>query len=218
MQSEAVSQKVNGTEAPEYGRDSSVHDAAFSELVKMHWAQVFRICLRITRNEHDAEDAAQDSFLRAFANFHQFQGRAQFSTWLVSIARNCSLMLLRRRRVRPEIQMDLPESEGGLRWFEPSDSNPDQLSRVLYEENRARFIRSIAALPANLRSIADLIILNELTLEEAGRILEISDGCVKSRLYRARRRLSRFDNGRARGNIAHHHSIGGPVKNLIRQL
>jgi len=77
MQSEVLSQKVNGTEAPECGRDSLVHDAAFSELVKMHWAQVFRICLRITRNEHDAEDAAQDSFLRAFANFHQFQGRAQ---------------------------------------------------------------------------------------------------------------------------------------------
>ena len=108
--------------------------------------------------------------------------------------------------------MDLPDGESGLRWLEPSDSNPDQLSRVLNAESRARFIRSIAALPANLRSAADLIILNELTLEEAGRILEISDGCVKSRLYRARRRLSRLDNERARGNIPHRHSIDGPVK------
>ena len=201
MQSEVLSQKVLGTEAPECSRGSSVHDAAFSELVKMHWAQVFRICLRITRNEHEAEDAAQDCFFRAFVHFHQFQGRAQFSTWLVSIARNCSLMLLRKKRVRPEIQMDLPDGESGSRRLEPSDSNPDQLSLVLHAESRARIIRSIAALPANLRSAADLIILNELTLEEAGRILEISDGCMKSRLYRARRRLSRFDNGRDQGNI-----------------
>lgn len=99
------------------------------------------------------------------------------------------------------MQLDFLDGEGGLRLFEPSDSNPDQLSRVVYAESRERFMRSIAALPGNLRSAVDLVILDELSLEEAGQVLEVSDGCVKSRLYRARRRLSRFKNGRARVSI-----------------
>src|ERR1700746_1302870 len=82
-----VPERSVDTEASEH-RDSSVHNADFSELVTLHWSQVFRTCLRIVRNQHDGEDAAQDSFLRAFSHLHQFQGEAQFSTWLHSIARN----------------------------------------------------------------------------------------------------------------------------------
>jgi RNA polymerase sigma-70 factor (ECF subfamily) len=192
---------------------SKVHSVDFSELVRLHWGHVFRICLHITRNEHDAEDAAQDCFLRAFSHFHQFQGKAQFSTWLSSIARNCSLMLLRKRRSRQEVQMEIsPDSNWEILQIEPADSGPDQLSRVLYAESRALFIRSIAALPATLRTAADLIILNELNLQEASEILEISDASLKSRLFRARRRLSRFHARSSQASVAHHNSFSGPVK------
>ena len=86
------------TEAPLRRGEDSVAGADFAELVRAHWAHVFRICLGITRNKHDAEDAAQDCFLNAFSHFHQFQGRAQISTWLHSIARNSSLMLLQEEK------------------------------------------------------------------------------------------------------------------------
>ena len=192
MQREVFPEKAVGTEAPKRSRDSLVYNADFSELVKLHWEQVFRVCLRITRNEHDAEDAAQDCFLRAFSHLHQFQGNALFSTWLNSIARNCSLMLLRKRRNRPQVRIEnAPESNGDPALFDPPDSRPDQLSCVLHAESFKLVVKSIAALPTTLRTTADLIILNERTLQEACQILEITNACVKSRLFRARHRLKR---------------------------
>jgi RNA polymerase sigma factor (sigma-70 family) len=213
MQYEALPEKEVGAEAPGCSRGSSSDGVDFSELVRLHWAQVFRICLRITRNEHDAEDAAQDCFLRAFSHLHQFQGKAQFSTWLNSIARNCSLMLLRKRRSRQELKMgNSPESNGELLFIEPADSRPDQLSRVLYTESSDLLIRSISALPKTLRMVADLILFNELTLQEAGEILKISNASLKSRLFRARRRLSRFHGRRSNASVAHHNTFSGPGK------
>jgi RNA polymerase sigma factor (sigma-70 family) len=193
MQCEALPETRVGTKTPECSRDSYAHNVDFSELLKLHWGQVFRICLRITRNEHDAEDASQDCFLRAFSHLHQFQGKAQISTWLSSIARNCSLMLLRKRRTRQEAQIEnSPSSNGGLPFLDPPDSRPDQLSRISYAESSEQLVRSIAALPIRLRTVADLFILNELSIGEVAQILDLSNSSVKSRLFRARRRLSRF--------------------------
>jgi RNA polymerase sigma-70 factor (ECF subfamily) len=212
MRCEAFPEKEACSYAPDCNPESSVHSVDFHEIVRLHWGQVFRVCLRITRNEHDAEDAAQDCFLRAFSHFQQFQGKAQFSTWLNSIARNSSLMVLRKRRSRQEIQMESSaDSTGETLLLEPVDRGPDQLSRVLCVEGCALLIRSIAALPVTLRSAADLVILNELTIQEAGRILEISEASLKSRLFRARRRLSRFHERGAKTNVAHPNSFKGPV-------
>jgi RNA polymerase sigma-70 factor, ECF subfamily len=198
MQPEVLPEKTFGTEAHKCIRDSSVHNADFSELVRLHWEQVFRTCLCIVRNHHDAEDAAQDCFLRAFLHLDQFQGEAQFSTWLHSIARNCSLMLLRRRRNRPEVKVEnWPDSNGDLALFDPPDCRPDQLRCVLCAESLGRLVKSIAALPTTLRATADLIILNERPLQEVGQILDVSNAAVKSRLFRARNRLKRASEGRS---------------------
>lgn len=198
MRCEVLPEKQVGTEATKCIRDSSVHNTDFSELVRLHWGQVFRVCLRITRNQHDAEDAAQDCFLRAFSHLDQFQGKAQISTWLQTIARNCSLMLLRKRRNRPEVNIDNSrDSNGNPASLDPPDRRPDQLSCVLYAESSGLLVKSIAALPATLRTTADLIILNELTLQEVGQILEVSSASVKSRLFRARSRLKRASKARS---------------------
>lgn len=202
MRSQASPEKRLSTEIPECSRGSYANNVDFSELLRLHWRQVFRICLRITRNQHDAEDAAQDCFLRAFSHLDQFQGKAQIRTWLISIARNSSLMLLRKKRTRQEVHIEnSPDYDGDLLAFDPPDRRPDQLSHVSYAESCELLVKSIAALPANLRSAADLIILNDLTLQEAGQILEVSDACVKSRIFRARRRLSRFEKRWSKGNI-----------------
>jgi RNA polymerase sigma-70 factor (ECF subfamily) len=81
-------------EASKRSPDISPDSVEFSELVPLHGRQVFQTCMSITRNLHDAEDAAQECFLRAFCHLDQFQGNAQISTWLNSIAGNCSLMPL----------------------------------------------------------------------------------------------------------------------------
>jgi RNA polymerase sigma-70 factor (ECF subfamily) len=206
MQCEALPETRAGINTPECSREAYANNVDFSELLKSHWGQVFRICLRITRNEHDAEDAAQDCFLRAFSHLHQFQGKAQISTWLCSIARNCSLMLLRNRRTRQEAQIEnSPSSNGSLPFIDPPDSRPDQLSRVSHAESCELLAKSIAALPIRLRTVADLFILNELTVREVAQILDLSNSSVKSRLFRARRRLSRIDKRCLNANIRSSH-------------
>ena len=200
MQCEALPETRAGINTPECSREAYANNVDFSEVLKSHWGQVFRICLRITRNVHDAEDASQDCFLRAFSHLHQFQGKAQISTWLNSIARNCSLMLLRKRRTRQEAQIEnWPSSDGGLPFFDPPDSRPDQLSRVSYAESCELLAKSIAALPTRLRTVADLFILNDLTLREVAQILDLSNSSVKSRLFRARRRLRRIERSLVEG-------------------
>lgn len=203
MQNKVVSKGPVGAEK---GTNSSTDSVDFSEVVRLHWRQVFRICLRITRNEHDAEDAAQDCFLRAFSHFHQFLGKSQFSTWLHSIARNCSLMLLRKRRGQEIPMHNSLDSNGELVLLEPADTRPDQLSRFLYAEHWLRLTESIAVLPGTLRTTAELVILKERPLQEVCKILDISHASVKSRLYRARRRMSRFEKTWFRAHIVHRDS------------
>ena len=177
-------------DASRCSQNLSPHSVEFSELVRLHWRLVFQTCLSITRNQHDAEDAAQDCFLSAFCHLDQFQGKAQISTWLCTIARNCSLGLLRKKKRRPEVTTkDSPDFNGKPALFDPQDNRPDQLSCFLHAENLGLLVKSIAALPATLRTTADLVILNERTLREVGEILEVSNGAVKTRLSRARDRL-----------------------------
>ena len=199
MQRDVLPEKAIGKEAPKCSRDSSIDNNDFSELVRLHWSQVFGTCLRIVRNHHDAEDAAQDCFLRAFSHIDQFKGEAQISTWLTSIARNCSLLLLRKRKCKREVSVDdSSDSKGNQGLFDSPDSAPDQLNRFLYAESFGLLVKSIAALPDALRATADLVILNERSPQEVDQILEVSSAAVKSRLYRARRRLIRVSKARQR--------------------
>src|SRR3954453_4334429 len=77
---------------------------AFRVLVERHSRSVFRLAFRMTGNEQDAEDAVQETFLRAYKQLHRFDGRAAFGTWLYRIAANCSLDLIRVRKARSEQQ------------------------------------------------------------------------------------------------------------------
>src|SRR5215212_1228919 len=77
---------------------------AFRELVERHSRSIFRLAFRMTGNEQDAEDLVQETFLRAYKQLHRFDGRAAFGTWLYRIAANCSLDLIRVRKIRNERQ------------------------------------------------------------------------------------------------------------------
>src|SRR5437868_7020622 len=77
--------------------------AAFEELVKKYDRKLFRIVQHLTHNREDAEDVVQEAFLKAFQHLDQFQENAKFSTWLIRIAMNQSLMMLRKRRSIKEV-------------------------------------------------------------------------------------------------------------------
>jgi RNA polymerase sigma-70 factor, ECF subfamily len=103
---------------------------AFSELCYLHSRRVYRTIFNITKNAQDAEDALQESFLRAFLALETFEGRASFYTWLTRIAINSALAMLRKRRCRQENSLDSTsrqEDEGGLEDFRDLAPDPEQI-------------------------------------------------------------------------------------------
>ena len=171
--------------------------AAFETLVKQYERQIFRTALHITQNREDAEDITQDVFVKAFTKLDQFQGNSKFSTWLVRIAVNESLMRLRKRKTSKTVSMDqdVETGEGSIpRDFAEWRPNPEQNYN---QAELAEILRkTIAGLPPGFRTVFTLRDIENLSTEETAEALGLSVPTVKSRLLRARlqlrERLSRY--------------------------
>src|ERR1700691_474606 len=163
---------------------------AFEQLVKQYDRQVFRIAQHITQNREDAEDVVQDAFLKAYEKLEQFQGNSKFSTWLVRIAVNESLMRLRKRKTSKTVSMDqdVQTEEGSIpRDFAEWRPNPEQI----YSQSELGDIlrKTIAGLPPGFRTVFTLRDIENLSTEETAEALKLSVPAVKSRLLRARLQL-----------------------------
>ncbi len=104
---------------------------AFRLLVEQHSRALFRLGYRMTGNEQDAEDLVQETFLRAYKQLHNFDGRAAFGTWLHRICVNCSLDLIRSRKNRPEVQNKI-DDEQATSWLErvaAPEPSPERLTQ-----------------------------------------------------------------------------------------
>ena len=104
-------------------------NAAFEELQSRYSRRLYRRIQFITRNHEDAEDALQETFLRAYLALDSFEGRSRFASWLTRIAINSALMVLRKRRSRPEVQFEpLPDSGEPSQTVDVRDAalNPEQ--------------------------------------------------------------------------------------------
>jgi RNA polymerase sigma-70 factor (ECF subfamily) len=164
--------------------------AAFAELREMYAQRIYRKLLIITRNREDAEDALQDTFLRAYKGLHAFEERASFYTWLSTIAINSALMILRRRRNRSEVSFDRPgEAEGEIPGFEFKDTGPSPEHICVHRQRYARALRSIGKLQPRLRQVIEMQMMDNCSAREIAETLQISEAAVKSRLSRARARL-----------------------------
>lgn len=171
--------------------------AAFEQLVRQYDRQIFRVAQHITQNREDAEDIAQDVFLKAYEKLEQFQGNSKFSTWLVRIAVNESLMRLRKRKTSRTVSMDedVQTEEGAIpRDFADWSPNPEQI----YGQSELGDIlkKTIQGLPPGFRTVFTLRDIENLSTEETAEALGLSIPAVKSRLLRARlqlrERLSRY--------------------------
>ncbi len=165
--------------------------AAFAELQGRYSQHLYSTIVSITRNREDAEDALQDTFLRAYQSLRTFEGRSSFYSWLTRIAINSALMILRKRRTRAEVSFDASsDTADDLPQFEIRDSSPspeqicDQRQRCFHVQ------RAIQKLEPSLRAAMQIHMANECSLKEVARELEISEAAVKARLYRARQRLN----------------------------
>ncbi len=162
---------------------------AFENLCKQSASTVFRVARRIMRNNEDAEDVVQESFQRAFIHLKSFNGDSRFSTWLSRIAINAALMKLRKKHLR---DVSLDESAEGEQRSSPIDVedqglNPEQLYA---QKERERILsEAMKELTPGMRKAMELRELGEQSTEETARIMGISVGAVKARVFHGRRKL-----------------------------
>ena len=163
---------------------------AFEELVNRYEKKIYRLGLNVTGNPEDAEDMLQETFLKAFEHLQDFREDSRFYTWIVRIAINQGLMKLRKRRSSKEVQMEDTSNDDGEvipRDFADWRPNPEEeLERTELEEilqNAARL------LPMTFRTVFFLRDVEGLSTEETAEMLNLSEGAVKARLFRARLRL-----------------------------
>jgi RNA polymerase sigma-70 factor, ECF subfamily len=164
---------------------------AFAELQRLYSRQLYNTILRITRNREDAEDVLQDTFLRAYLALRNFERRSSVCSWLTRIAINSALMLLRKRRNRPELSFDLAgEPEDGVMHLEPKDPCLDPEQVCDQRQRCANIHRAVDQLHASLREPLQSRMTHGSSLDELARKFDITEAAVKSRLFRARTRLN----------------------------
>jgi RNA polymerase sigma-70 factor (ECF subfamily) len=164
--------------------------AAFELLCKQSANMIFRVARRMMRNNEDAEDVLQESFQQAFIHLHRFKGDSRFSTWLSRIAINAALMKLRKKQHLTDVSLDEPpETEQSSSHLDVEDQglNPEQL----YAQRERQRILSTAMneLTPGTRKAIELRELDERSSEETARIMGISVGAVKTRVFHGRRKL-----------------------------
>jgi RNA polymerase sigma-70 factor (ECF subfamily) len=158
---------------------------AFEPLVRRHERRVFRVTLAVLGNVEDAEEAMQDTFVKAFRHLDQFRKESRFTTWLTRIAINEAIQKRNtRKNFVPLEQAENAEMNFTPKRYEPWKSNPEQLYG---KQEIHRFVEeAIQSLPEIYREAFVLRDVEELSAEEAAEALEISVPALKSRLLRAR--------------------------------
>jgi RNA polymerase sigma-70 factor, ECF subfamily len=158
---------------------------AFEALVRSHERRVFRVTLAVLGQVEDAEDAMQETFIKAYRHLNQFRRESRFTTWLTRIAVNEALQ---RRQTRKE-HVSLDESPVGQtqkfpRRFEPWNADPEKL--YTRQELRDLVEKAIRSLPGIYREALILCDVEDLSAKEAAEVLGVNVPAFKSRLLRAR--------------------------------
>ena len=157
---------------------------AYAELVNRYQAYVFTLVFRMIKTREDAEEVAQDVFIKAYRSLADFRGESKFSTWLYTIARTTSITFLRKKK------LDV-HSLDNEKVFEVADSKDSGFRANLVEQkSRVNMVNeAIAMLSPDDAEIITLFYKAEQNLEEIARILRLEANTVKVRLHRARTRL-----------------------------
>ena len=179
---------VPSSEAELVGRARSGDRQAFARLVELNKDYVYHAAYHLLGSDADAEDIAQEVFLRAYRHLGRFEGRAKFSTWLYGIMLNAVRSTWRRRALRGTASLDAGGDEDNPRPDPPAraDGPPEAGLRA----ERVQAVRdAIGRLDEESREIVVLRDIRGLTYEELGQVLDLPAGTVKSRLHRARAAL-----------------------------
>jgi len=176
---------LDGTMAAGWAGTMSLDPALereFAERVSDSSTLAFRVALSVLRRREDAEDVAQDAFLRAHRSFAAIRDRDRFRAWLVRTAFRLALDRIRgeKRRARREDAVAMA----------PGSHADSAEAHAVRRELRAHVAEAVAALPESLRLVTVLVAIEEQDLASVARLLELPEGTVKSRLHRARKELA----------------------------
>ena len=156
-------------------------EAAFREIVRRYQRAVYRVAYGLTRNPSDADDLAQETFVRAYRALTRFRVGEPLYPWLSKITMNLAYSLFRRRRRRPETALD-PLLEAGRQWA----GDDDPVAEVERRERDQHLAAAFAELSEEHRAVLVLRVVEGLSYEDMARALSIPPGTVMSRLSRAR--------------------------------
>ena len=160
--------------------------AAFTEIVRRYQRAVYRVAYALTRNASDADDLAQETFVRAYQAIGRFRVGEPFYPWLARIATNLAFSLFRRRRRRPETPLE-PLVEAGQQWA----TEDDPAERVQERERAQHLQAAFAELKPEHQAVLALRVVEEQSYEAIAATLRVPIGTVMSRLSRARGELKR---------------------------
>lgn len=158
---------------------------AFGHLVQAYERPVYNLTYRMLGDPGEAEDAAQETFLRAYARLSTYQPDRKFINWLLSIASHYCIDRLRRNSRSPQLSLEgpLPPS-----WLASDESRPDQA--VARKQQREQVQQMLDTLPADYRAAIVLRYWYDLSYEEIAAAMATTESAIKSRLHRARRMLA----------------------------
>ncbi len=184
-------------EIPDYSHDAALVQRtlsgdldAFDTIVREHRETVFRVAMRFVKNETEAEDVVQDTFMNAFRKLDSFKGDAALGSWLYRIGVNTSLMRLRKKKRRSEVSMESMTTAGErpTSHFEdtraPRPMRADEVAQN--NELRAKIMEAIDELEPKYQTVFMAKEFEGMSLEEIGESMDLSVPAVKSRLHRAR--------------------------------
>lgn len=164
----------------------------FEALVTENEAHIFKLCLRMTGNREDAADLTQEAFLKAYRSIASFRGDCRFSSWMIRIASNVCLDFLRSKSRKQTVPLTTENDDGEEAELDIPDTAPLPEDRLLSGELKASISRGFERLSDEQRQILVLRELDGLSYDEIAGTLGIEIGTVKSRIFRARKRLCAF--------------------------
>jgi RNA polymerase sigma-70 factor, ECF subfamily len=156
---------------------------AFAILVETYQRPVYNLCYRMLGNAQDAEDAAQETFLKAYKSMHKYDNERPFPTWILSIAAHHCIDQIRRRRLPLVSIEELPVPD-------VPEKSPDMEMKLSDKEDRSRIRALLAVLDPTDRALVVMYYWYDFSYDEIGQALNLTESAVKSRLHRARRAMA----------------------------
>ncbi|WP_085520698.1 RNA polymerase sigma factor SigW [Tuberibacillus sp. Marseille-P3662] len=162
---------------------------AFAQIVEMYKTKVYNICLRLVRIPQEAEDLAQETFIRAYTNINRYENTHKFSTWLFRIATNLSIDYLRKKKPSFYLDADIPGTDG-FNMYAHLPSNEDGPEQTVLNHETASWLQhEIDKLPPKYKTAITLKYIEDFSLKEISDIMGIPVATVKTRIHRGREAL-----------------------------